>query len=67
MIESIVGVHRRLVVRPLALRLERVALAAILVVYLALATCYNALIPLGEGPDEAGHMAYVLFPTRRAG
>jgi hypothetical protein len=30
-------------------------------VYLALALLYNALIPLGEGPDEIGHLRYAVF------
>lgn len=37
------------------------AYALILVGFLALATLYNALTPLGEGPDEPGHLAYAFF------
>jgi hypothetical protein len=48
------------------LRRHRLVLAALLACYLALASVYNTLIPLGEGPDEAGHMAYVLFLVRNA-
>lgn len=36
-------------------------LTFILIMYFALATLYNAVVPLGEGPDETGHMNYVLF------
>lgn len=39
----------------------RLALGALLLVFLGLHSLYNALIPLGEGPDEPGHLAYVLF------
>ncbi len=33
----------------------------ILLLFVALHALYNWAIPLGEGPDEPGHMAYVLF------
>ncbi|NTU80726.1 MAG: hypothetical protein HGA45_15345 [Chloroflexales bacterium] len=33
----------------------------ILVLFVALHALYNWAIPLGEGPDEPGHLAYVLF------
>lgn len=36
----------------------------ILTLFLALATLYNATVPLGEGPDEPGHLNYVLFLAR---
>ncbi len=36
----------------------------LLLLFIIIATTYNALIPLGEGPDEPGHMAYVLFLAR---
>ncbi len=36
----------------------------VLVAYLALAALYNAAVPLGEGPDEAGHAAYAFFLAR---
>jgi hypothetical protein len=39
-------------------------ITALLALFLLLATVYNAAIPLGEGPDEPGHMAYVLFLAR---
>jgi hypothetical protein len=39
-------------------------LAIIVIIYLALATLYSAMIPLGEGPDEPGHAAYVFFLAR---
>lgn len=29
--------------------------------FLFLALLYNCVVPLGEGPDEAGHFAYLLF------
>lgn len=45
----------------------------ILAFFLALHALYNWAIPLGEGPDEPGHLAYTLFlaaegrlPTQRA-
>jgi hypothetical protein len=37
------------------------ALVALLLSFVLLASLYNLVIPLGEGPDESGHMAYVLF------
>lgn len=37
------------------------ALAALLVAFLTLHILYNLTVPLGEGPDEPGHLAYVLF------
>jgi 4-amino-4-deoxy-L-arabinose transferase and related glycosyltransferases of PMT family len=37
------------------------ALISLLVSFVVLASLYNLLVPLGEGPDESGHMAYVLF------
>lgn len=39
-------------------------LAALLLGFLLLSTLYNASVPLGEGPDEPGHFAYVLFLAR---
>lgn len=33
----------------------------ILALFIALHALYNWAIPLGEGPDEPGHLAYVLF------
>ncbi len=38
-----------------------VGLGALLILYLSLHTLYNWAIPLGEGPDEPGHLAYSLF------
>jgi len=32
--------------------------------FLALATLYSAVVPLGEGPDEPGHAAYAFFLAR---
>ncbi|RRR70115.1 MAG: hypothetical protein EI684_13820, partial [Candidatus Viridilinea halotolerans] len=37
------------------------ALILILMLFLALHALYNWATPLGEGPDEPGHLAYVLF------
>ena len=39
----------------------RRTLALCLTLYVALHALYNWAIPLGEGPDEPGHFAYVLF------
>jgi 4-amino-4-deoxy-L-arabinose transferase-like glycosyltransferase len=39
-------------------------IAVLLALFLLLASTYNAAVPLGEGPDEPGHMAYVLFLAR---
>jgi len=36
-------------------------LVALLLIFLALHALYNWAIPLGEGPDEPGHLAYALF------
>lgn len=41
-----------------------VALVPLLALFLMLASLYNVTIPLGEGPDEPGHLAYVLFLAR---
>ncbi|NJN15569.1 MAG: hypothetical protein HC822_04370 [Oscillochloris sp.] len=43
---------------------HRIALLALLLAFIGLHGLYNALIPLGEGPDEPGHLAYVLFLLR---
>lgn len=40
------------------------AVGVLLAVFLTLHGLYNSLIPLGEGPDEAGHMGYVFFLAR---
>jgi hypothetical protein len=40
---------------------QRSQLAALLLLFLVLHALYNWAIPLGEGPDEHGHLAYVLF------
>lgn len=40
------------------------ALVALLIGFLALHALYNWAIPLGEGPDEPGHLAYSLFLAR---
>jgi hypothetical protein len=39
-------------------------ISTLLAVFLVLATLYSAAIPLGEGPDEPGHVAYVFFLAR---
>lgn len=33
----------------------------VLLLFVLLSTLFNAIVPLGEGPDEPGHLAYVLF------
>jgi Predicted membrane protein (DUF2142) len=40
---------------------ERLLINLLVLVFVALAALYSAAIPLGEGPDEPGHAAYVLF------
>jgi hypothetical protein len=42
----------------------RSAILGLLALFLALACLYNLCIPLGEGPDEPGHLAYALFLTQ---
>jgi hypothetical protein len=44
--------------RPVA---RYIGLAALLLLFLGLHGLYNWAIPLGEGPDEPGHLAYALF------
>ncbi|MEI7771322.1 MAG: glycosyltransferase family 39 protein [Chloroflexales bacterium] len=39
-------------------------MATLVALFLALCCVYNASVPLGEGPDEPGHLAYVLFLAR---
>ncbi len=39
-------------------------LASLLVAFMLLTLLYNAQVPLGEGPDESGHFAYILFLAR---
>lgn len=36
----------------------------LIILFIFETTMYNALVPLGEGPDEPGHMRYVLFLAR---
>ncbi len=43
---------------------ENRSLALLIILFLILCGMYNANIPLGEGPDEPGHLAYVLFLAR---
>lgn len=40
------------------------AVVAVLLLFVLLAALYHAAVPLGEGPDEPGHMGYVLFLAR---
>lgn len=47
-----------------ARNLSGAVLVLLLLVFGGLATVYNAVTPLGEGPDEPGHMAYVFFIAR---
>jgi hypothetical protein len=42
----------------------RRALVVILALYLALGLAYSLATPVGEGPDEPGHIAYVAFLLR---
>ncbi|EFO79461.1 hypothetical protein OSCT_2587 [Oscillochloris trichoides DG-6] len=39
-------------------------IVGLLLIFIALAWLYNLSIPLGEGPDEPGHLAYGLFLVR---
>src|SRR5262245_3031782 len=39
-------------------------LTVLLLAFLSLATVYSLIVPLGEGPDEPGHAAYVFFLAR---
>lgn len=41
-----------------------VPLGALLLFFVVAATLYSVVIPLGEGPDEPGHAAYVFFLAR---
>jgi hypothetical protein len=36
----------------------------LLLAYLLLSAVYNITVPLGEGPDEPGHLRYILFLAR---
>jgi 4-amino-4-deoxy-L-arabinose transferase-like glycosyltransferase len=51
-------------IAPRQARLAHALLLVLLLGFGALATLYNATIPLGEGPDEPGHLAYVVFLSR---
>jgi len=51
-------------IRHAALHVSHFPLYALLLLFLLSATLYNIVVPLGEGPDEPGHMAYVLFLAR---
>ncbi len=42
----------------------KVVLGIVVMAYLALATLYSIVIPLGEGPDEPGHADYAFFLAR---
>ncbi|NJM05085.1 glycosyltransferase family 39 protein [Candidatus Gracilibacteria bacterium] len=41
--------------------MRNAALLLLLLIYLLFASIYNLSVPIGEGPDEAGHFRYVLF------
>jgi hypothetical protein len=43
---------------------RQLSISALILVFLGLATLYSLIIPLGEGPDEPGHAAYVFFLAR---
>jgi hypothetical protein len=45
-------------------RLRHWPLVLLVLGFLALATLYNFSVPFGEGPDEPGHLRYVLFLAR---
>jgi len=40
---------------------QRLALPLLLVVFVALATAYSFVVPLGEAPDEVSHIGYVQY------
>lgn len=44
--------------------LSRYQLFVVVAAFLALAALYSLVTPLGEGPDEPGHAAYVFFLAR---
>lgn len=44
--------------------MKRFRFPAMLLAFVLLALFYNWQVPLGEGPDEAGHFRYVLFLSR---
>jgi hypothetical protein len=46
------------------LKTQNLELALLVVAFLALASLYSFVTPLGEGPDEPGHAAYVFFLAR---
>jgi 4-amino-4-deoxy-L-arabinose transferase-like glycosyltransferase len=46
------------------LKTQNLKLIALVVVFLALATLYSVVVPLGEGPDEPGHAGYAFFLAR---
>ncbi len=43
---------------------QHLPIIIVLLAFLGLAGLYSAMIPLGEGPDEQGHAAYVFFLAR---
>ena len=43
---------------------RQLPISVLILVFLGLATLYSLIIPLGEGPDEPGHAAYVFFLAR---
>ena len=44
--------------------MKHVGILIIVITFVGLATLYSLVIPLGEGPDEPGHAAYVFFLAR---
>lgn len=43
---------------------EHLPIILIVLAFVSLATLYNVVTPVGEGPDEPGHWQYVLFLAR---
>src|SRR5690242_3191491 len=43
---------------------RQLPIGVLILVFLGLATLYSLIVPLGEGPDEPGHAAYLFFLAR---
>src|SRR5437773_1606075 len=43
---------------------QHVSINILIVLFVGLAAVYSVVVPLGEGPDEPGHAAYVFFLAR---
>ncbi len=43
---------------------QHLPISILVLAFVALAALYSAVVPLGEGPDEPGHAAYVFFVAR---